>query len=204
MHTTRPSRATRRAGSPSSPSQLEAAWRRTSVAVAAMFASVQLAAATLTVRQVAATGLPVAGSMMWCIVAPRWRQRRTAVLDVARPPETIETVCPGADTSLRWSSVTCTRQPSGGQAPDVAMSPPTLTSVPQPAARDAAAAARSAAHAFAVAPRSSDTPDGTRTQPLARSTVTACHDGRTRATTFGGWGACSTSSGLGSRRQSRS
>ena len=44
---------------------------RTSVAVAAMFASAQLAAATLTVRQVVAAGLPVRGSMMWCIVSPR-------------------------------------------------------------------------------------------------------------------------------------
>ena len=67
-----------------------------------MFASAQLAAATLTVRQVAATGFPVAGSMMWCIVTPRWLQRRTAVLEVARPPERIEIVCPGAEASLRW------------------------------------------------------------------------------------------------------
>ncbi len=62
-----------------------------------MFASAQVAAATLTVRHALRTGAPVAGSMMWCIVWPSWLQRRTAVLDVARPPELIETVCPGAE-----------------------------------------------------------------------------------------------------------
>lgn len=66
-----------------------------------MFASAQLAAATLTVRHVPRAGAPVAGSMMWCIVRPSWRQRRTAVLEVARPPEWIVTVWPGAWWSLR-------------------------------------------------------------------------------------------------------
>ena len=66
-----------------------------------MFASAQLAAATLTVRHVPRTGAPVAGSMMWCIARPSWLQRRTAVLEVARPPERIETVWPGAVGALR-------------------------------------------------------------------------------------------------------
>jgi hypothetical protein len=38
--------------------------------VLAMFASAQLAAATLTVRHVFRAGAAVAGSMMWCIVRP--------------------------------------------------------------------------------------------------------------------------------------
>ena len=76
---------------------------------------------------------------MWCIVRPSWLQRRTVVLDVARPPERIETVCPGAVASLRWSSVTWMRQPPAGAGPAVAMSPPRLTSTPQPPAAWAAA-----------------------------------------------------------------
>jgi len=55
-----------------------------------MFASAQSAAATLTVRHLVRAGAPVAGSMMWCMLSPRWLQRRTAVLEVARPPELIE------------------------------------------------------------------------------------------------------------------
>ncbi len=66
-----------------------------------MFASAQLAAATLAVRHVPRAGAPVAGSMMWCIARPPWRQRRTTVLEVARPPEWIVTVWPGAWWSLR-------------------------------------------------------------------------------------------------------
>jgi hypothetical protein len=57
-----------------------------------MFASAQLAAATLTVRHLVRDGAPVCGSMMWCMFTPRWLQRRTAVLEVARPPEQIEIV----------------------------------------------------------------------------------------------------------------
>jgi hypothetical protein len=67
-----------------------------SAEVVAMFASAQLAAATLTVRQVFWTGAPVAGSMMWCIARPRWRQRLTAVLEVANPPERMVMAWPGA------------------------------------------------------------------------------------------------------------
>ena len=69
-------------------------------------------------------------------------------------------VCPGAEGSLRWSSVTRTRQPPAGAGPDVAMSPPRLTSTPPPLIAAPAAAARSAAQALAVAPRSSRTPSG--------------------------------------------
>ncbi len=177
---TRPSWATSRAGSPSRSSQAHAWAPRTSAAVVAMFASAQLAAATLTVRHVERAGEPVRGSMMWCIVRPSWRQRRTVVLEVASPPPQIEIVCPGASGPLRWSSVTCTRQPPAGAAPQVAMSPPTLTSAAQAPARAAACAARSAAHALAVAPRSRRMPAGTRTVPLAASTRTVRHPLRAR------------------------
>src|SRR5439155_4078047 len=180
---TLPSESTRRAGSPSSASQSGAAPRRTSAAVVAMFASVQSAAATLTVRQLARTGAPVPGSMMWCIVAPARCQRRTAVLEVARPPERIETVWPATERSLRWSSVTRTCQPARGAGPHVATSPPRLTSAPQPLASAATRAARSAAHALAVAPRSMRTPGGTRTEQLARSMVTLRQPLRARART---------------------
>jgi hypothetical protein len=66
-------------------------------AVLAVFASVQLPAATLTVRQQDLAGSPVAGSMMWCTCRPPTFQVRTVVLDVARPPELTVTVWPGAD-----------------------------------------------------------------------------------------------------------
>jgi hypothetical protein len=65
-------------------------------AVLAVFASVQVPAATLTVRQHVVAGAPVAGSTMWCTGRPPTDQARTVVLDVARPPVEMATVCPGA------------------------------------------------------------------------------------------------------------
>ena len=59
----------------------------------AVFASTQVAAVTLTVRHGERAGRPVRGSMMWCASEP---QRRTLVLDVARPPERRVSACPGA------------------------------------------------------------------------------------------------------------
>ena len=59
---------------------------RTIAAVAAMLASRQLAAATLTVRQGPSAGRPDAGSTTWCRLSPPVVQRRTVVLEVARPP----------------------------------------------------------------------------------------------------------------------
>ena len=114
------------------PASAGAAPERIIAAVEAMFASVQLAAATLTVLQVSCTGAPVSGSMMWCIVRPAWLQRRTEVLDVARPPERIETVWPGrrAVAAVIVGHATC--QPPSGASPVVAMSPPMLTSTPHP------------------------------------------------------------------------
>jgi hypothetical protein len=54
--------------------------------VLAVFASTQVAAATLTARQHDRTGRPVAGAMMWCSWTLPRRQLRTAVPDVASPP----------------------------------------------------------------------------------------------------------------------
>ena len=143
---------------------------RSSAAVAAMFACAQSAAATLTVRQRCAPARRCAGSIMWCIVWPRvapaahGRARR-------REPSRARSrsSAPGRVGSLRWSSVTLIAQPPGGAGPAVAMSPPRLTSTPQPLAGERGArAARSAAHALAVAPRSRRTPRGTRTVERAR------------------------------------
>ena len=108
---------------------------RTSAAVPRCSRRRRSPAATLTVRQGPRTGAPAAGSMMWCIVTPSWRQRRTAVEEVARPPEAIEIVCPGASGPSRWSSVTWISQPSAGAAPAVAMSPPRLDQHPAAARR---------------------------------------------------------------------
>jgi hypothetical protein len=61
-------------------------------AVDATFASTQVAAATLTVRQTGGGGAPVAGLTMWCTVRSPRRHTRTVVLDVASPPRVIATV----------------------------------------------------------------------------------------------------------------
>ena len=99
-------------------------------AVLAMLASVQVAAATLTVRQRELAGSPVRGSMMWCWRRPPASQVRTVVLEVARPPELIVTVWPGASAGAAWSSVILTCQPSLGGGPATARSPPRLTRTP--------------------------------------------------------------------------
>ena len=141
-----------------SSSHATAAAPRTIAAVLAVFASVQVPAATLTVRQHERAGWPVAGSTMWCIRRPSRDQVRTVVLEVARPPEMIATVWPGASGPAAWSSVTRTRQPPAGAGPATAMSPPRLTRTPQPSCRAISSAQRSAARALAVAPRSSCAP----------------------------------------------
>ena len=141
-------------------------------AVLAVFASVQLPAATLTVRQQDLAGSPVAGSMMWCTGLPLARQVRTVVLDVASPPELIVTVWPGAPAGAAWSSVTFTCQPPAGAVPPTATSPPRLTSTPQPVLAAICAAHWSAARALAVAPRSSWVPGSSQARPAARSRCT--------------------------------
>src|SRR5439155_11626347 len=78
--TTDPPRRTRRAGSPSPPSQSVAASPRTSAAVVAMLASTHDAAATLTVRQTSVAERPVDGSTTWCAHPSPVSQRRTVVL----------------------------------------------------------------------------------------------------------------------------
>ncbi len=107
---------------------------------------------------------PVRGSTMWCTVRPARRQARHVVLDVARPPG------PHGDLGVRldgpasrWSSPMPIRQPLLRRGPAVLMSPPRLTSTPQPSAVPIRRAARSAASALAVAPRSRPTVRGTIT-----------------------------------------
>ena len=114
---------------------------------------------------------------MWCTVRPARRQVRTAVPDVAMAPETTVTVESGSTSASTWSSPTAIRQPPGGAAPATRTSPPRLTSTPQPAAVAARTAIRSAARAFAVAPRSSSTPIGTSTSRSAGFHRTRHHPG---------------------------
>ena len=73
----------------------------------------------------------------------------------------------------RWSSVTRTAQPPAGARPQTAMSPPRLTRVPAPVAPPIARAARSAASALAVAPRSRLTPGGSWARRRAGSRRTS-------------------------------
>ncbi len=142
----------------------------------AMFASTQLAAATLTVRQQESAGRPVAGSMMWCRLAPPRRHARAEVLEVARPPSRITTTWLGSTSAMTVSKATSsaipTSQPFAGGSPATLMSPPRLTSTPQPNSAATRAADRSAASALAVAPRSSMTPAGTVTWRRAASSRT--------------------------------
>ena len=99
--------------------------------VLAMFASTQLAAATLTVRQCSSAGRPLDGSRMWWSSASprapapdgRARGRETAAAQrdrLRRAPR----------GRRAWSSVTRIGQPPGGGGPAIAMSPPMLTSTP--------------------------------------------------------------------------
>ena len=88
----------------------------TIAAVLAMFASTQVAAATLAVRQHGAATSPVRGSTMWCTVRPPRRQRRRTVPEVARPPAVRVTVRVGL-RGASWSSPTPICQPSAGGSP---------------------------------------------------------------------------------------
>ena len=155
-----------------------------------MFASAQSLAATLTVRHTSSAGAPLAGSMMWCMrlfaVAPATYRGAGCGKSAARDRDRLAR---GVRAALRWSSVTCIRQPacafcpwgsSLGAGPAVEMSPPRLTSTPQPTASWMARAARSAAHALAVAPRSSFTPRGILSVQRSRSSSTALHPAEQR------------------------
>ena len=154
---------------------------------AGAFASTQVAAATLAARQQDSTGSPVRGAMMWCSLIPPRCQDRTPVLEVASPLSEITIAWLGSPPLSSGVNSTLsrmpTRQPPGGGWPATLMSPPRLTSTPQPVMAAIATAARSAASALAVAPRSSITPAGTLTTPLAWSSSTV----RQPAAGAGGW-----------------
>ncbi len=62
----------------------------------AVFASTQVAAATLTARQQESAGRPVPGTMMWCSRVPPRCQARARVLEVARPPSRMMTAWLGS------------------------------------------------------------------------------------------------------------
>src|SRR5882724_4383143 len=103
-------------------------------AVAAVFASAQVAAATETVRHTGAAGRPVRGSRMWCSTSPPRRQRRAAVDDVASPPSLIVTTWLGPSAGSPGGAVlSCTRirHPPSGGSPATAVSPPRLTRTPR-------------------------------------------------------------------------
>src|SRR5262249_61097813 len=110
-----PSWCTSRAGRPSPASQPTAPSPRTIAAVLAVFASTQLAAATLTVRQQDCAGSPVAGVMMWCSRAVPRRQLRTAVPEVARPPVQISTAGPAQPPAP--AALAGAEPPAGPDAP---------------------------------------------------------------------------------------
>ena len=141
--------------------------------VLATFAASAVGAATDTVRHTGGAGRPLRGSRMWCSCRPPRCHRRAIVVDVARPPYDSVTSADGpggGSAGCPVTSCTRTRQPPPGGSPATAMSPPRLTSTPQPSRSASSVAARSAAHALAVAPRSSRTPGGTvSSRPSSRT-----------------------------------
>ena len=148
----------------------------TIAAVAAAFASAQVAAATLAVRHGPSAGSPVAGPR--CDAAP-CRRAATAGRSPTRwrPPR--RPAGQAAPSAPAWSgsSATVTGQPPRGGVPATAMSPPRLTSAPPccPAADMTARTARSAPTPLAVAPRSSRMPGGSRSS--GPSSRTSCQPG---------------------------
>ena len=96
--------------------------------------------------------------------SPPRRHRRAVVPEVAMPPAVMTTVGSSPSSGSSWRSERRTTQPPAGAGPATATSPPRLTSTPAPVRSAARAAARSAHHALAVAPRSSSTPTGTVTR----------------------------------------
>jgi len=133
-------------------------------AVLAALASTQEAAATDTNFQYSLATSPVTGSTMWCRRRFPRRQVRTAVLELARPPEDKLTTCPTASAGVDESIEIPIGHPPGGGAPATDTSPPMLTRTPESVAEAMLRAAPSAASALALAPNSRRMPGGTRTE----------------------------------------
>ena len=119
---------------------------------------------------------PVLGSTMWCSSRPPRRQVRTAVPELAMPPEDMLTTVVVCSGGVDESKARPIGQPPSGASPATAMSPAKLTSTPVPrdpaipaAARSAAGAQRPAAGAAsAPVPSSSGAPP---VCPRARSST---------------------------------
>ncbi len=100
--------------------------------------------------------------MWWTSRSPAFHDL-TEVAELARPPCVIATTWSTCSAGVDDSRAMPTAQPPAGGGPATATSPPRLTSAPPPISSAMRAAARSAANAFAVEPRSSRTPRGIRT-----------------------------------------
>ena len=161
----RPSRrtATSRAGSCSSSSHSGARSPSTIAAVLAVFASTHDAAATESPSATRRSrGRPCAGRR--CDAARPPDSPSAARVSPRSPGRRPRSRRPARDLERRaWSSAIRTGQPPSGASPATAMSPPRMTSTPSAVARAPPGRARSAASAFAVAPRSSSTPFGAST-----------------------------------------
>src|SRR5438309_9899978 len=99
-------------------------------AVEAMLASTQEAAATLAVRHGPSTGMPVDGSMMWWRTTPPLVQRRTVMLDVAMPPDSMVMVSSSLWIAALLSSLVCTAKHCAGVSTANAILPTTLHITP--------------------------------------------------------------------------
>ena len=161
--TTVPSARTSRAGRLRVANQSGAPSPSTIDAVEAVLASTHESAATVTVRQHG--WRPEGRSPGRRGGGPGGRRASSAACRHRRWPghRTCTDTAVGASESPHTSD-TPTRNPSGG-APRTDRSPPSETSTPQPSRDATAAAARSAAQALAVAPRSSSVPGARVTVP---------------------------------------
>ena len=110
---------------------------------------------------------PLRHGAMFVRRCQRWRDRRRTR---GCPAHSVESV----------ASATLMHHPPSGVGPDTATSPPQDTRTPVPDRCAAAMAARSAAHALPIAPRSIDAPSGSVTVRLTRSCSMLAHPGAER------------------------
>ena len=168
--TTTPSVRTRRAGRSWVSSQAGARSPRTIDAVEAVLASTHDPAATVTVRQHGVAGSPVAGSTRWWTGVPPRVQCRLPTPEVASPPEWIDHR--GGGVRVTADVGHADGEALGRRTSDSHVAAERHQGAATELIRRSTIAARSAAQALAVAPRSRSVPAGMVTVPWTASSTT--------------------------------